>query len=66
MEEGDVWGTDDDTDIEYIFQEILDGNNLSVATPDNPLFPALRSGPAAGSGASPKKQIPSSKISGAK
>ena len=26
----------------------------------NPLFPALRSGPTAGSGASPKKQIPSS------
>ena len=27
---------------------------------ENPLFPALRSGPTAGSGASPKKQIPSS------
>ena len=33
VEEGDVWGADDDTDIEYIYQSILDENNTSVATP---------------------------------
>jgi hypothetical protein len=31
--DGDVWGADDDTDIEYIYQTILDQNNVSVATP---------------------------------
>ena len=34
VEEGDVWGADDDTDIEYIYQSILDENNTSVATPE--------------------------------
>lgn len=32
VEEGDVWGADDDTDIEYIYQSILDDNNVSVAS----------------------------------
>ena len=32
VEEGDVWGADDDTDIEYIYQSILDTNNTSVVT----------------------------------
>ena len=31
---GDVWGADDDTDIEYIYQSILDKNNTSVVTPE--------------------------------
>ncbi len=34
VEEGDVWGADDDTDIEYIFQEILLANKTSIATPE--------------------------------
>lgn len=34
VEEGDAWGADDDTDIEYIYQSILDENGVSVATPD--------------------------------
>jgi hypothetical protein len=34
VEEGDVWGADDDTDIEYIFQEILLTNKTSIATPE--------------------------------
>jgi hypothetical protein len=34
VEEGDVWGSDDDTDIEYIFQEILHTNQTSKATPE--------------------------------
>lgn len=34
VEEGDVWGADDDTDIEYIFQEILFANKTSIATPE--------------------------------
>lgn len=34
VEEGDVWGSDDDTDIEYIFQEILLDNATSIATPE--------------------------------
>jgi hypothetical protein len=34
VEEGDVWGSDDDTDIEYIFQEILLDNAVSIATPE--------------------------------
>lgn len=33
VEEDKVWGADDDTDIEYIFQSILDVNNVSIATP---------------------------------
>jgi hypothetical protein len=33
-EEGAVWGADDDTDIEYIFQEILLANQTSIATPE--------------------------------
>lgn len=33
VQEGEVWGADDDTDIEYIYQSILDRNNTSVATP---------------------------------
>ncbi|MEX0321712.1 MAG: ADP-ribosylglycohydrolase family protein [Puniceicoccaceae bacterium] len=33
VEEGDVWGADDDTDIEYIYQEILLSNKTSMATP---------------------------------
>ncbi|QGJ68867.1 Heme biosynthesis protein HemY [Planctomycetales bacterium 10988] len=32
MKEGEVWGADDDTDIEYIYQSILDKNNVSIAT----------------------------------
>jgi hypothetical protein len=34
VEEGDVWGADDDTDIEYIYQEILLSNKTSMATPE--------------------------------
>jgi hypothetical protein len=34
VEEGNVWGADDDTDIEYIFQEILFENATSIATPE--------------------------------
>jgi len=34
VEEDDVWGADDDTDIEYIFQEILLDNATSIATPE--------------------------------
>jgi hypothetical protein len=34
VEEGDAWGADDDTDIEYIFQEILLANKTSIATPE--------------------------------
>ncbi len=33
IEAGEAWGADDDTDIEYIYQSILDDNNVSVATP---------------------------------
>ena len=33
VEEGSVWGADDDTDIEYIYQSILDTNNASVVNP---------------------------------
>jgi len=33
VEEESAWGADDDTDIEYIFQSILNRNNVSVATP---------------------------------
>ena len=32
VEEGEVWGADDDTDIEYIYQSILDTNNTSVVS----------------------------------
>ena len=34
VEEGEVWGSDDDTDIEYIYQSILNENNVTLATPD--------------------------------
>jgi hypothetical protein len=34
VEAGKVWGSDDDTDIEYIFQEILFTNKTSIATPE--------------------------------
>ncbi len=34
VEESAVWGADDDTDIEYIFQEILLANKTSIATPE--------------------------------
>ncbi len=34
VDKGDVWGADDDTDIEYIYQSILDANNVSIATPE--------------------------------
>lgn len=29
-----VWGADDDTDIEYMYQHLLDVNNVSVLTPE--------------------------------
>jgi len=32
VEDGDAWGADDDTDIEYIYQSILDENNVNIAT----------------------------------
>jgi hypothetical protein len=32
VKKGDVWGADDDTDIEYIYQSILDENDASVVT----------------------------------
>jgi len=34
VEEPGVWGADDDTDIEYIHQSILDVNNRSIVTPE--------------------------------
>ncbi|MFO7908267.1 MAG: ADP-ribosylglycohydrolase family protein [Planctomycetota bacterium] len=34
IEEGDAWGADDDTDIEYIYQELLLDNATSVLTPE--------------------------------
>jgi hypothetical protein len=34
VEEGDVWGADDDTDIEYIYQELLLDNATSILTPE--------------------------------
>ncbi len=33
VEEGGAWGSDDDTDIEYIFQELLLGHATSILTP---------------------------------
>jgi hypothetical protein len=33
VEKGDVWGADDDTDIEYIYQDALEVNETSVLTP---------------------------------
>lgn len=33
--EGAVWGADDDTDIEYIYQHLLDETNRSIVTPDD-------------------------------
>lgn len=35
VEEGGVWGADDDTDIEYIYQDALDARNTSMLTPEN-------------------------------
>lgn len=35
VEEGAVWGADDDTDIEYIYQDALDASNTSMLTPQN-------------------------------
>ena len=32
--EGEVWGADDDTDIEYIYQELLLANETSILTPE--------------------------------
>lgn len=34
VEEGGVWGADDDTDIEYIYQELLLDNATSILTPE--------------------------------
>ena len=34
LDEGDVWGSDDDTDIEYMYQHLLFTNETSVLTPD--------------------------------
>ncbi len=34
VEEGDAWGADDDTDIEYIYQELLLDNATSILTPE--------------------------------
>ncbi len=34
VEEGAPWGADDDTDIEYIYQDILDTHDVSVAKPE--------------------------------
>ncbi len=31
-EEGEIWGADDDTDIEYIYQELLDTHQTSILT----------------------------------
>jgi len=33
-EKGQPWGSDDDTDIEYIYQHLLDTNNTSVLSPE--------------------------------
>ncbi len=33
VEKGEVWGADDDTDIEYIYQDALDVNNTSMLSP---------------------------------
>ena len=33
--EGDVWGADDDTDIEYIYQHLLSQHKRSVFTPED-------------------------------
>jgi hypothetical protein len=34
VEDGDAWGADDDTDIEYIYQELLLDNATSILTPE--------------------------------
>jgi len=34
VEEGRVWGADDDTDIEYMYQHLLDSHNVSVLSPE--------------------------------
>ena len=32
FEQGKVWGSDDDTDIEYMYQHLLDQHNVSMLT----------------------------------
>lgn len=32
VEEGNIWGADDDTDIEYMYQHLIDQNNSSILT----------------------------------
>jgi hypothetical protein len=34
VEEGRVWGADDDTDVEYMYQHLLDTHNVSVLSPE--------------------------------
>ena len=34
VEEGEVWGADDDTDIEYMYQHLIDINNNALLTPE--------------------------------
>lgn len=34
LNEGEPWGADDDTDIEYMYQHLLDVNNVSVLSPE--------------------------------
>ncbi len=34
-DEGEVWGADDDTDIEYMYQHLLLGNKTSVLSPEH-------------------------------
>ena len=34
VEKGKPWGADDDTDIEYMYQHLLDENNISILSPE--------------------------------
>jgi hypothetical protein len=34
IDKGDVWSADDDTDIEYMYQYLLDYHNVSILSPD--------------------------------
>ena len=34
LNEGEPWGADDDTDIEYMYQHLLDINNVSILSPE--------------------------------
>ena len=34
VDKGDVWSADDDTDIEYMYQYLLDYHNVSILSPD--------------------------------